>query len=530
MATGTGKSVVFSHLPQLAPKDKRTLLLVHTKELVNQAEGHMARSNPSMDVGVEMAERSSSGEQIVCASIQTLGRKDSDRIQKFRPEDFAWIITDEAHRSISDQYSGVFQHFGLFEPEGSSTLVGCTATPKRGDGQAMGVVYEEISFSYSIQEAIREGWLSDVRGIRVRTTTDISKVATRNGDYDPTELDLAVNTPSRNNQIVEAWLNHGENRKTIGFTVSIQHAKDLAEAFMRAGVPAQAVWGADPDRAEKLRMHKAGVIRVLLCSQLLVEGYDDPSVALVIMARPTQSSTFFIQAAGRGTRLGPGIENLIRWKVEGRLQPGDKVDMLLMDVCDSTSRHSLVTLPTLFGMGSNLDLKGQSVMDAAKAVADILEKYPNVDLTKLEDITRLKSYVIEANLWTVNFCKEITEGSELQWHKTIDGSYKLYLPAKGFLAIKPNLLGQFTVKGVVKAKPVVQEGFEDLASALAFADRTVPQDALVLLRQEDKWHKAEVSPAQLKLLKKFRVPDHVIATMNKGSAAKLITQKIRGKK
>lgn len=533
MATGTGKSVVFSDLPQHAPKDKRTMLLVHTKELVNQAESHMARGNPSMSVGVEMAERTTSGEQIVCASIQTLGRKDSDRINKFRPEDFAWIITDEAHRSISDQYTGVFEHFGLFEPEGNTTLLGVTATPKRGDGQAMGATYEEIVFSYSIQEAISEGYLSDVRGIRVKTTTDISRVATKAGDYDPTELDLAVNNPQRNQQIVDAWLRYGENRHTIGFTVSIQHAKDLADAFMQAGVPAQAVWGADPNRTEKLKLHKQGVLKVILCSQLLVEGYDDPNVACVIMARPTQSSTFFIQAAGRGTRLGPGIENLLKARTEGTLKPGDKVDMLLMDVCDSTSRHSLITLPTLFGLGSNIDLKGMSVMQAAQAIADVQAKHPTIDLSKLEDITRLKTYVEEANLWKVTFCQEITEASELQWHKTIDGSFKLWLPNKEWVAIKANLLGEFTVKGLVSRQSMQEEHLKSLPDALSFAEKYVAahaRESLTLLRREARWHGQPVTEGQIKLLKKFRIPDSVLAQLNKGDAAKLITQKLRGSK
>lgn len=529
MAGGTGKSICFGSLPEFAEEGKRTLLTVHTKELVNQAAAHLKRWNPGVTVGVEMADQITSGEQIIVASIQTIGRNLGARLGKFNPDDFSWVICDEAHRSLAETYTTVFDHFGLFDADKpGATLVGFTATPRRGDNVPLGSVYEEIVFSYGIEEAIRDGWLSDVRGIRVKTTTDLSKVGQQNGDFKQEELSATVNNPARNKQIVEAWIKEAYPRRTIGFTVTVQHAKDLAFEFQKAGVPAEAIWGDDPHRERKIAQHRSGVLSILLCSQLLVEGYDDPEVSCVIMCRPTKSSTYFIQATVRGTRLGPGIDNLVQWIKEGRLKPGDKRDMLLLDICDTTTKHSLITLPTLFGLGPNLDLKGGSVMEAAHTLAQVQAKYPDIDLSKLDDITKLKTYIEEAYLFRVDFCSEITEASELCWHKMGHNKYRLLLPAREQVTITGDALGLFTVTGVVVQQNVAGAGFKSLPEALAYAEKHVSQHGrslLTLLRRESGWHKHPVSEGQLKQLKILKVPAHHIAKMDKGLAAKYITKR-----
>ena len=530
MAGGTGKSLIFGNIPQFAEKGQRSLLTVHTKELVNQAAAHLTKWNPGLSVGIEMADQVTSDEQIVVASIQTIGRSLGARLSKFNPKDFAWIMVDEAHRSISDTYQNVFEHFGLFDDTNQNTaLVGLTATPHRGDGLALGAVYEEVVFSYGMQDAIRDGWLSDVRGIRVKTHTDLSNVGTQNGDFKQDELADTVNTPARNELIVQAWIKEAQPRRTIGFTVTVQHAKDLAACFQKHGVPAQAIWGDDPERNEKLRQHQAGELMVLLCSQLLVEGYDDPMVSCVIMARPTKSLTYFIQATVRGDRLDPRVDNLVRARAEGRLKAGYKVDMLLLDVVDASVKHSLVSLPTLFGLGPELDLQGTSAMEAKKLIDQAQAKFPDLDMSKLGNITKLKAYIEEAMLFRVDFCSEITTASALQWHKRGVDHYCLLMPGREQIEIKGDVLGEFRVKGTILRTPIDAYHFANLPDALAYAEKNLSEKGrtlLTLLKREAKWHKGPVTEGQLKMLKQFKVPQSTIAQMDKGWAAQFITRKL----
>jgi superfamily II DNA or RNA helicase len=530
-ATGTGKSLIFSSLPQYMPKGKRMLMVVNAIELAAQGAAHLRKWNPSLSIGVEMGGEISSDEQVIVASVQTLGKESSARRSKFRPEDFEWLVVDEAHFSLSQTYHNVYNYFGVFNADSAVNLIGFTATPDPGQSRDMGDVYEKVTFNYGLRQAIKDGWLSDVRGLRVTTTTDISGVSTTAGDFDQAELGQAVNTPQRNYIVVREFIANGWPRQTIGFTVNIQHAKDAAAAFQKAGIPAEAIWGSDPERDRKLADHRAGKTQVLLCSQLLVTGYDDPNVSCILMLRPTKSRTFFQQAVGRGTRLGPGIDNLGKLVASGLLRPTDKRDCLLIDYVDVSSRHSLVTLPTLFGLGAKLDLRGRSAVQVLEEVEQAAKQHPNVDLSKLEDATRLKSFVEEVGLFQVNFAEETAQYSSLEWRKAPAGNFVLLLPEKGEqLVVGENLLGRWSVWGKVGGVGVDEPFYSSLPEALDAAEQivsTLGARAMSYLRKDSKYKAKKVTDKQRALLTKWKVPAHVIEGMNAGSAGAYITKKIK---
>src|SRR5208282_5495740 len=188
-------------------------------------------------------------------------------------------------------------------------------------------------------------------------------------DYSARELSERVDTSLRNGQIVDAWKRLGEGRKSVVFCVDVAHARDMAQSFRDSGCNAEAVWGDDPERVEKLQRHVGGTTTILCVCQLLTEGYDDPTIACVVLARPTQSPVLFSQCVGRGTRLA-----------------GGKKDLIVIDVVDGTVTHSLVTLPTLMGLPNILDIKGMPLTKAADFIEEMQAKNPAVDFNKLEDI------------------------------------------------------------------------------------------------------------------------------------------------
>ena len=111
MGTGTGKSVIFSNLPEYL-KDilpKKTLLSVHRDELVKQAYHHFKKQNPLYNVQCETGTSSADLESadIVVASIQTLGRNNGKRALQFDYSLFDLVIIDEAHHSLSESYKRV---------------------------------------------------------------------------------------------------------------------------------------------------------------------------------------------------------------------------------------------------------------------------------------------------------------------------------------------------------------------------------------------------------------------------------------
>ena len=292
LATGLGKAILFAKLRDELGFRKRIMVLVHREELANQAADKIQKWNPDIMVGVEKAERYCNPmDTFVVASVPTIGRKGSPRIQKFHPDDFDCLVSDESHHSTAPQWRNVLEYFKVSRPNESHILsLGLTATPNRSDGTGLRQNFDCIVFDMGIRAGIEAGWLVDLRGVRVSTKTNLDNVHSRAGDFAEDELADSVNTVERNAVIVKEWMKAAYGKKTVAFTVNIQHALDLAAAFRKCSIEAEAVWGNDPERAEKLARHRAGRITVLCNCAVLTEGYDDPGIQCIVLAKPTSGS------------------------------------------------------------------------------------------------------------------------------------------------------------------------------------------------------------------------------------------------
>ena len=148
LPTGTGKTVVFSHLVKQRPG--RCLILVHRDELIRQAYDKLQEVLSGVAVGVVKAQEDDHTAPIVVASVQTLGRaKRMDRITW----DFATVIVDEAHHAVAATYRRILERTGSFKKSGPLTL-GVTATPMRGDRVGLDHVFQKIVYRKSLLDMI----------------------------------------------------------------------------------------------------------------------------------------------------------------------------------------------------------------------------------------------------------------------------------------------------------------------------------------------------------------------------------------
>jgi len=522
LATGLGKACLFAALRTQLGFRKKIMVLVHREELAAQAKDKLKRWNPDLRVGVEMAGQCANVDGIfpddfVVASVPTLGRKNSDRIRKFLPQDFSAIVSDEVHHAIAPQWKNVLAHFELLNACETDILsLGLTATPNRSDGQGLRLLFDEIVFDMGIKDGIESGYLVDLNGMRISGKANLNNVHTRAGDFAEEELANAVNTPERNGIIVKEWMKHAYGKKTIVFTVDVQHALDLAEAFKAHVVEAEAVWGEDPLRHQKLADHKAGKIMVLCNCAILTEGYDDPTVEVIIDAAPTKSTLRYTQKIGRGTRIPSDISNLHEARAAGI--PISKESCLIMDVVDNCSKHSLVTMPSLLGLPANLDLKGKSVMKAKEQCDRIAAEFPTANIQDIKSLDQLKSIAENIQLFTVNYPPEISKLSELAWRKSSEG-YALAVN-RDLVTITQDLRGDWMVRGRIGEK-IAEISAQNLPGAMNAADRFVLDSGGVkgYLVRDARWKQDSPTPAQIGLCHRLKVNIPPGATKGMVSAA-----------
>jgi superfamily II DNA or RNA helicase len=339
LPTGTGKTVIFANLASRAmARGNGVLVLAHRDELLSQAADKMRQVDPALDamtVGLVKASADEWDRPVVVASVQTLGRE--ARLARVDRR-FELIIVDEAHHAAADSYQRILRGLGSFEDDGPLTL-GVTATPQRADSLSLETTFQEVVYHRDILSMIRAGYLCELKGRQVTLEAlSLSGVKTRGGDYVAEQVATALEAAEAPYHGVRAWQRYASGRKTIVFTPTIALAHEFAEKFRAAGVAARGLSGDTPteERRQMLRDFAAGKVQVICNAQVLTEGFDEPSVDCIMIARPTKSQPLYVQMVGRGTRLYPG-----------------KDDCLVMDLVGATDRLDLTTLPRLFGLGDD---------------------------------------------------------------------------------------------------------------------------------------------------------------------------------
>jgi superfamily II DNA or RNA helicase len=340
LATGMGKTQIGGTVVKHWPG--RVLWLAHRDELIRQAAERiqlMAGEQPSIDMAAEY----SWGSRIVVGSVQTLQRK---RLERHPPDRFSLIVIDEAHHAPSRSYRNILEHFA------GAKVFGITATADRLDGVAQANVFDSIAFRKDIDEGIAEGYLVPIVPEKVDVKSiDLSKIKTIGGDLSEGEVEKEMLKSIA--AIARPTFEVVGDRKTLVFTPGVGSAHAVAAALneMRPDCARVVDGTTDRDlRKQILRAHKAGEFQFLCNCLVFTEGYDDPTVRAVVNARPTKSRALYVQIAGRGLRVLPGIGELAT--VEERIaaiKASAKPDCLLVDITGCAGRHKLIGPVDLLG-------------------------------------------------------------------------------------------------------------------------------------------------------------------------------------
>tara|TARA_B100001964_G_C14216204_1_gene592940 strand:+ start:342 stop:1982 length:1641 start_codon:yes stop_codon:yes gene_type:complete len=355
-ATGVGKNfIACKTITDVF--DGPTMFLAHRSELIHQfcnACACWVGQRP----GVEMGEWHTWGSAfdkppIVASTIQTqlAGRGGLARMHKF--DRIRNLIIDEAHHATSPSYRRVID-FYRSRYKGLRVL-GLTATPDRADKRAMGLVFDDVAYNYDIKSAIKDGWLVDIKQRLFRINSlDFNKVKVTAGDLNGKQLATVMEYERHIHSVVKPTIEAAGDKPAIVYGVTISHAERMAEVFNRYKPgSARAVSSKTPrvDREQLNVEFGSGRFQFLCNCGTHTEGYDNPLIQVVVMARPTLSRSLYTQCVGRGTRPLPGLIDSLEDAQDrcDAIASSHKPHVEVYDFVGNATRHKLMSTVDILG-------------------------------------------------------------------------------------------------------------------------------------------------------------------------------------
>jgi superfamily II DNA or RNA helicase len=466
LPTGCGKTICFTTFIN-KNSNKSVLILAHREELVHQPIKYL--NGP---VGIEMADKSSNGERVVIASIQSLIK----RLDKFDKNRFDVIITDECQHSSANSYQKIYNYFNF------NHHFGFTATPNRNDGIKLKGIFDKIVYKKSLLEAIKEGYLCDIKCIRAFINYDLRKVGTRAGDFKIDELEEAMENTAF--AIAEVYDKYAVGQ-TLIFACSVKHAHDIANC-----IPHSVLVTASTKNREKIIQNFTNrKFRCLINCMIFTEGTDLPLIETIIMARPTKNESLYQQMIGRGLRLYLGKDKLT-----------------LIDCVGTSENLSLCTAPSLLGI-TKIDKPDNNKDEITESLFNLPEEVNknqnNINIWKINH--KLVNIWAKAKKYQMH---------NVNWYKLPNGDLTLKLPNVNLLKIQcPNELDESN------NGRDIQDLF-DLAFEWLEANH---EDKRYLwdLRIMKKWGTKPASDKQLETIKRF-IPNP--GTLTKLEASQILNR------
>ena len=405
-ATGTGKTVIaaldYRRLRATLPR-ARLLFVAHRKEILQQSQNvlrHVLRDGSFGELWVD-GQRPRRWEYVF-ASIQSLSASD---VTALDPKQFDVVIVDEFHHAAASTYVALLDHL---RPQ---HLLGLTATPERTDGlDVLRWFGGRIAVELRLWDALEQGLLSPFHYFGIHDGTDLSRVPWRRGmGYDSEELTNVYTADDFWASKVIAAVNDKigvpKRMRALGFCVSIKHAAFMADRFTQAGITARAVTSitSAEDRQQALSDLRDGKVNVLFTVDLFNEGVDIPAVDVVLMLRPTESATIFLQQLGRGLRRAENKDVLTVLDFVGHQRKEFRFDLRYRAMLGRTRRELERDLDEGFaylpaGCHLELDLVARKiVLDNIRNALPSTWKQRVFELRSLGDVS-LATYLDETGL------------------------------------------------------------------------------------------------------------------------------------
>jgi len=533
LPTGTGKTIIFASLIDKFLEDcinnyHKIIVLAHRDELIRQAVNKISLLVDRKYIGIIKADQNDIEKPVLVCSVQTLQRE--NRLKELSKEtSFVFmLITDEAHHAVANSYIKIYNEL----LDDNTLHVGFTATGFRSDNIALGNVFDKIVYEKNLLDFIPD-YLVNLKIKKIKTNINLDSINTVNGDFNQTKLAKILDTENYIELITKSILKFAMDRLTLVFAPSVKSAYDIADLLKKKGVKAEAVSSNTPldERRKILRKFQDKEIQVVTNYAILTEGYDNPAINCIVMARPTLSPVLYMQMLGRGTRKYP-----------------DKDDCLILDIAHLTDKYKLVNVNTLLGLPikDNDDLLSvkKRLEEEKERIEEIEEDIPpSVEKKKGGNVIAVYT-LTEKDFEGLSPKKKIFEWIQIDrdWFLEIDKNIYIQLRTWDY---EGGLLTEYGLR-IIKLDYGVYEVLEvdktdnwghtltldwafELGEAKAikyWKDNKLLHYRFTLNNTKAMWRKKPPTERQLKAIKKFYPKLDISTIKTRGEANKLITQKI----
>lgn len=325
-ATGIGKTYLAAFD---SAKYNRILFVAHREEIIKQAAQSFKNVRNSDDIGFFYGNQKDTKNSFIFALVQTLGKDEYLNEEYFSKDYFDYIIVDEFHHAVSNNYKKIIDYFT------PKFLLGLTATPERLDSKDVFALCDyNMVYEVRLKDAINKGWLVPFRYYGIYDeTVNYEGIDFKNGKYDDKQLEEALMLNKRGELILNNYLKYNSKR-AMGFCTSRHHAEYMAKVFNENNIPSAAVYSGEKgeyseERNIALAKLSSGELKVIFSVDMFNEGLDVPAIDMVMFLRPTQSPTIFLQQLGRGLRKFKDKEYLNVLDFIGNYKKANLVPFLL---------------------------------------------------------------------------------------------------------------------------------------------------------------------------------------------------------
>lgn len=310
---GSGKTEIACYF--IATVGTRSMVIVHTEDILAQWYDRARDLIPGMDVGLIRGQQFDFESQLVIATVQTMSRRLPELSREFWRM-FGCTILDECHHGAARTFDNVISH------STSRYRFGFSASKTRADNMQniirynFGPMIHDQKFAAPIPVTVEKINTKFRPGISVT-----GNMHQRRWRWQKMITKL-ISDPRRNRQIAK-WVaaKLDEGRSTLVLSRRIDHLEAIAEILERKygydPVILAAKLMAKPERRKMVEAFRNGDIKCVLATQLADEALDVPILSAVALAYPGKHTDLILQQVGRALREHTG-----------------KVDAVIGDFCD----------------------------------------------------------------------------------------------------------------------------------------------------------------------------------------------------